>query len=46
MAMGMSAQTGKKVKTVELTTGYQFHFEKDTQDLSLIHISEPTRRPG
>ena len=36
MAMGMSAQTGKKVKTVELTTGYQFHFEKDTQDSARV----------
>ncbi|MGI6243779.1 MAG: DNA/RNA non-specific endonuclease [Prevotella sp.] len=31
-ALAMPAQTGKKVKTVELNTGYQFHFEKETQD--------------
>lgn len=35
-ALTMSAQTGKKVKTVELTTGYQFHFEKDTQDSARV----------
>lgn len=32
MALAMSAQTGRKVKTVELKTGHRFHFEKETQD--------------